>query len=246
MRRIPLENRLIGRIRESGAIYTLQIILNDHVPDSVWRGQKVTIWARHLKDADADIPLDGRFRWADVSDTDLLRRAGFSADDLQARFAASCRAAILEEGGELLAASWYLPARPQPWEYAWFEFDLPQSAMWNFDVWVSPPHRGKGIGGRMIAFAHAKLREAGRDSVYCTIDWLNRNSKTMFGKAGYRPVGEFLFIKLFGFMLLRTENALRWGRLRPEARFFVPLHHEFVGPEAVAQPHFPGQRPHVR
>lgn len=215
------------RVRESGPLYTFFMILNHCVPQNIFKFIKMSvreIRLTGLHEICADSPPDSpNVRWATPHDTDLLRQAGYGEDSLKRRFDSACRAVIYEENGVFIGVNWYAPPAMAEWEEYHISLALPRASIWNFEQWVDPIHRGKGIAGKILKVANATLHAEGYRYVYGVIVTMNRNSIRANGKAGSREVGHLFFLRILNFVYFRTQGNRYFGRFDAERKFTVPL-----------------------
>lgn len=219
-----MPGRLVRRVRESGLAHTATLIFGLCVPETILKFQKMSIFETRLSGIDEDGPAIPNLRWATPEDRTLLKQAGFTDDTLDARFRSFGRALLYEEDNALIAVGWYEPYARARWEEYQVTLDLPKNGLWTFDTWVRPDQRGKGLFGKMKAFAHATLRREGYDYVHNMILDTNRNSIRAYQKLGTRKIGGFLFIRFLNFAFFRTEGSWRLCRFRADRMFPVTLH----------------------
>jgi GNAT superfamily N-acetyltransferase len=177
-----------------------------------------------LSRRDADVPAHGGLRWAQPSDGELLKQAGYSEVELAARFAAAGRAAIALEGGRLLAVSWYVPAAHAPRPYDWCRFALPDSAMWNIELRVSPDHAGRGLRAALLAFAHAALAREGYRYIHLLTDHGRAEDTGPCEAAGFIRVEELIFLRIARRAFLWAGRRYGRGRWYPGNELMLPTH----------------------
>ena len=214
---------VLRRIRESGPVYTFFLILNHCIPENVFKFVRMSVREVRLTELDERDTCSAHTRWATRRDWALLRQAGYDESSLKHRFASSCRAVIYEENGELVGASWYAPLAMAQWAEYQASLDFPQPGIWNFDLWVLPSYRGKGVAGKILGFANSALYADGYRYVYGVIVKMNRNSLRANEKARSREIGHFLFMRILNFAFFRTQGTWHFGRFEEGRKFAVPL-----------------------
>ena len=75
---------------------------------------------------------------------------------------------------------------------------IPPNGAFIYDTFISPSHRGMGLGSQLVGLTARFAQEQGFRTIWCHIpDW-NDPSKKAFRRAGFEAVGEIRFVKLFG------------------------------------------------
>jgi GNAT superfamily N-acetyltransferase len=208
-------------------MYTFFLTLNYCISENIFRFVSMSVREVRLAESLRKWSDSPGLRWATADDRVMLIRAGYDEGSLQRRFAASCRAVIYEENGELIVACWYAPLAMEQWEEYQVSLDFPTTGTWNFDLWVLPSHRGRGIAGKMLGFGNAALYAEGYRSVYGVIVGMNKNSLRANEKAGSREIGHFLFVRLINFAYFRAADTIHFGRFEKGKKFAVPLRISF-------------------
>lgn len=208
------------KILEVGPLYAMQLVLERLVPEILFQANAVVLTVNDLSmGADPGAP-DRDTRWATVEDLDLLATSGGDPAELRARFARRGQAAILEEGGKLVAYRWYEPDYQDA--YDWLRYVSPPNSVINSLAWVAPESRGQGVFARLKSFSSAEHARNGVRQAIGAIDLLNRNSL----KASLRQnqiFGGFWFVRVLGLTILRAPGYTRIGWWGPGRRLELPL-----------------------
>jgi GNAT superfamily N-acetyltransferase len=199
------------QVRLSGWLYATQLALFKHLPERWFRCQGIvfTVCATARGGpAPDDAPQP---RWAGAADTDLLLAAGYQPDYLQWQFARGARAAILVHEGGIVGASWYVAETED--EYPWLRVLLPSGHYWNWDAWIAVPHRRKGWGRVLMAFASRELAALGATHILNSIDVLNRPSRRAFAGAGHQETARLWFVRMGRNVLLGFAGGVSLHRV---------------------------------
>ena len=194
------------------------------ITEFLWHYRKISVWERVLSGRDEDTRAADGLRWAGPDDTGLLTQAGYSADQLAARFDAPCRVAVAVSGETLLAASWYVPAADAPRPHEWCRLDLPDDGMWNFDLRIAPDTEAQRLCPALFAFAHAGLRGDGYRYVHYIADERAPDDMRAYAAAGYVRVEDLVFLRIAQRSFLWLGRRFARGRWFPGNDLVLPTH----------------------
>jgi GNAT superfamily N-acetyltransferase len=75
---------------------------------------------------------------------------------------------------------------------------LPSGATISYDAFVEPSCRGKGLGTSLLSLTAHYLKQAGYRIIWAQIPSWNVTSAKMTRSAGFIPLGEVRYVRLFG------------------------------------------------
>lgn len=194
------------------------------IGDILWHYRRVAIWERVLSGRDDGVAAGGAFRWAGPDDAELLEQAGYSEADLTARFAAAARAAVAVADDTLRAVSWYVPASEVPRLHDWYRLDLPQNAVWNFELRIAPEQEERSVAAALLAFAHDGLRREGWRYVHYMADERMPDDMRAYAACGYVRIEELIFLCIAQRSFLWLGRKFARGRWFPGNELVLPAH----------------------
>lgn len=65
-------------------------------------------------------------------------------------------------------------------------FLTPEEYGFVYDVWVAPPHRGRGIGKRLVTWAEGWAREKGYRRIKLEVSATNARARRIYEELGFR------------------------------------------------------------
>ncbi len=83
---------------------------------------------------------------------------------------------------------------------------IPSTALFIYDTFIAPSHRGKGLASFLIKKTSQSARENEFRTVWCHIPSWNTPSVRAFGKAGFEPIGEIRFARILGKEIFCTRR----------------------------------------
>lgn len=201
--------KFVRKCRESGLLYTVTFAFSSIVPETLMGFGAFVVMTKTLAAGGSHTESE-RFRWIGKEDSGILERAGYKAQHLHSRFLDGAVAAILETADRVAVCGWYVPGSHS--DNYWIDFRTASTDVWNWDVWVEPKLRGRGLLGQLLASAEADLEAKGHRRVVNTVATLNRNSIRAFEKAGYESTLRYSFLRVFGWTLIKAGDQWRFGR----------------------------------
>lgn len=152
------------------------------------------------------------FRWAGPADLDLLAGLGEDRRVLRARLARGDRAAVVIDGGRVIAYAWYRRSGDRG---PGLRFAIERAAAWGHDVQVAPSHRGRGVARALLDRASSDLGAEGVARVVSTVDALDRVALRLAARRGARNLGTVLVVGFAGL----TARREAWAGRRPRWAF---------------------------
>ncbi len=87
-----------------------------------------------------------------------------------------------------------------------FSSFLASSGIWLEDLFVRPSHRGKGVGGALLAAVAGRVRERGGERLeWAALDW-NELALGFYRRRGARTLGEWITHRVDGEALRRLAE----------------------------------------
>jgi GNAT superfamily N-acetyltransferase len=202
--------RLVNKIREVGALFTLTLGMRRLIPAAVYRYTRMAILEIVPSDLIA-VAVDESVRWATFQDLRLLTSFGHAPEILEHRFTAGARACILTEGQELLAYVWFHSLCHQE-EDLGVRFDLDPGEIWLFDAMVKKGQRGRGFYPRLLQMAVRDLGREGVRRILIAIEAANRNSIRAHEAAGAASTGRVTGLRILGWTFVRHggKGKVNW------------------------------------
>lgn len=201
--------RLLSKLRETGLLYTAQLLVERLVPAVLLDIRSVYLCRLDLapfgdsRHHDPAIDFAGSEAGGPLADHPVLA-------DMSGRASPSTRLWVLREGGEVAAFMWMDAAVLQLSD--WIHFTLSDGEIAGIFLWVSPERRGAGLGPRMNRHVSHECTRQGIDRVVSTVDTLNRNSLRADEKVGYVRIGRVRALRFMGLGLVRCGGMTRIGR----------------------------------
>jgi ribosomal protein S18 acetylase RimI-like enzyme len=114
-------------------------------------------------------------------------------------------AVMLEEAGKAVACliGYRLPDEPAPIETSMPKMFVPLQELENLapSTWyvnvlaVYPQHRGRGLGGRLLALADRIAAEQGLGGLSIIVNDANEGARRLYARCGYRQIAERPIVK---------------------------------------------------
>jgi GNAT superfamily N-acetyltransferase len=115
---------------------------------------------------------------------------------LRDMFGAACHCELAFSGHDCVGiAAWF-------WTYKSFRG---RRGLYVEDLYVRPPHRGRGTGKALLAHLAAKAAEAGGFLEWQVLDW-NAEAIRFYESLGAKPLGQWLNYRLDGEALQRLAS----------------------------------------
>ncbi len=151
----------------------------------------------------------GEVRWAQPDDSERLLRIGVGVHLAKNLHDESCRAAIIEREGRIVAYNWCHTGTAAPW--SWMRLSLGPGDVWSFLGWTAPELRGQGLFPRVKGFMAQSYKDQGFTRMVSMIDVLNGNQKKANARLGGRPIGRLFTLRVLRLTLVRLNGTLRVG-----------------------------------
>jgi GNAT superfamily N-acetyltransferase len=213
--------RLVSKIRESGPLYTLQLLAERVVPKSLLDIRVVILCELDLGDALNATQSDPDIHLAKPDEFDRLVRHHGVLSGMRTKLGPATQLWVLEEGDEIGAFMWLNPHVLQPSD--WLRIELSEDSIAGVFLWVSPERRGTGLGPLMNRHVSHECARAGHVRIVSTVDSLNRNSLRADEKVGYRRIGKILVLRIFGFGGIFCNGMSRLGWWTSKHPLVVPV-----------------------
>jgi L-malate glycosyltransferase len=158
-------------------------------------------------------------RLADRRDLEALVRCQDKRAIFEQRFAAGEHCIVATVDGSVVAYEWFSAKSEQTEERYGYTIPIPGDALYSYDAYTSESFRGRGIWKQIIAGAAELMKGEQRNRLIAHIDFGNDISMTAHAKVGFRPIGRYLFLNVFGARLLKQT----WSAPPPEAGSSSPV-----------------------
>jgi GNAT superfamily N-acetyltransferase len=201
--------RLSSKVRETGFLYTAQLLVERLVPRALLDIRSVYLCRLDLTPFSDPDHHDPAIDFAGSELGELLEDHPVLAD-MNGKASPGTRLWVLREGGEVAAFMWMDAATIQLSD--WIHFTLSDSEIAGIFLWVSPARRGAGLGPRVNRHVSHECTKEGLTGVLSTVDTLNRNSLRADEKVGYVRIGRVRALRILGFALVRYGGMTRLGR----------------------------------
>lgn len=208
--------RLVSKTRESGALYTLQLLSDRLVPKFIFDLRAVFLCELALSDARETTDSDPGIHLADADEFDRLLHQHPVLSRMRGKLGSGVQLWVLMEGDEIEAFMWLDPHVIRPSD--WLRIELTAADIAGIFLWVSPERRGIGLGPRINRHVSQEYARVGYERIVSTVDSLNRNSLRADEKVGYARIGKIRAIRLCGFGWVRCGHLARigwWTRRHP-------------------------------
>ncbi len=202
--------KLVSKGRESGLLYTVQLLTDRLVPKILLDVRAVFLCELDLADASESFHPDSDIDRVEADELERLIESHEVLGRMRSEFSPGARVWVLREGDEIEA--FMLLAPEVILQSNWFRIDLSKDDIAGVFLWVSPEHRGKGLGPRMNRHVSQECARLGYSRIVSTVDALNRNSLRADEKVGYQRIGKIRILRIFGFggVFLRRMRRLGW------------------------------------
>jgi len=154
-----LPRRFLLYFRQVGPLYTVQNVIKSVFPERILQAGTAYIFEADLRAWPRDGPIDSDVRWAEETDSRLMRQSGMSDESFHAYLAAGAHIAILRRDDDLHGYFMYESGDIE--FYPWLRYRLEPDIAWTSMTWTAPRHRGEGVHGRIQQFALAGLSHMG-------------------------------------------------------------------------------------
>lgn len=207
---VELGNKVPGKIREVGLLYTAATIFRRLSPFdtlSFFLCELDLHDSRHNLDNDPEI-RPGVF----PDDTDSFLALGAPASRLPAKPEPDTQFWVLEQEGKPIAYMWLEPGDFDLDVFGWLRIKTLPNDIRGIKLWVAPGHRRRGIGPRMNRHCAAACAHAGYSRIVSIVDGLNRNSLRADRKVGYKIICHVRGLRFAGVAVIQFGRCLRFGR----------------------------------
>jgi L-amino acid N-acyltransferase YncA len=118
----------------------------------------------------------------------------------------------------VVAYEWFSAKSQQTEERYGYTIPIPGDALYSYDAYTAEAFRGRGLWRQIIAGAAELMKREQRNRLIAHVDFGNDVSMTAHAKVGFRPIGRYLFLNVFGARVLKQT----WSAPPPGAESSSP------------------------